>query len=291
MNPPTADALDLTILTGLSGAGKSLAANVLEDLGFFVIDNLPASLLSKMADLAMEAEAPRRHAVVVDVRSGAFVDELARALADLRKRGARTRILFFDANDDVLIRRFEGTRRPHPLSDGETLSVGIAHERTLLEPLRGESEFVIDTSEYTQPDLRERLRGMFLEAAEHTLQVNVMSFGYKHGLPLDADVVLDCRFLPNPHWVEELRPRTGLDAEVRAFVLDQPEAKAFLAEVERMLAVLLPAYFREGKSYLTLGVGCTGGRHRSVVMAGEIARSLDRLGYPPMVTNRDIDRD
>jgi UPF0042 nucleotide-binding protein len=118
-----------------------------------------------------------------------------------------------------------------------------------------------------------------------------MSFGYKHGLPLDADVVLDCRFLPNPHWVEELRPRTGLDAEVRAFVLDQPEAKAFLAEVERMLAVLLPAYFREGKSYLTLGVGCTGGRHRSVVMAGEIARSLDRLGYPPMVTNRDIDRD
>jgi len=285
------DGLDLTIITGLSGAGKSQAANLLEDLGFFVIDNLPVSLLAKMADLAMEAETPRRHAVVVDFRSGAFTDDLAPALAELRRRGARTRILFFDAGDDVLIRRFEASRRPHPLSEGETLTVGIARERERLEVLRGEADVVIDTSEYSLPDLRARLRDMFTDTAETSLQVNVMSFGYKHGLPLDADVVLDCRFLPDPHWDEALRPRTGLDDEVRGFVLDQPDARPFLVEIERMLATLLPAYAREGKSYLTLGVGCTGGRHRSVVMAGEIARSLERLGYPPIVPHRDIDRD
>lgn len=285
------DGLDLTIITGLSGAGKSQAANILEDLGFFVIDNLPATLLGKMADLALEAETPRRHAVVVDFRSGAFTGDLAAALAELRRRGARTRILFFDAGDDVLIRRFGGTRRPHPLSEGETLTAGIARERELLEALRGEADVVIDTSEFSLPDLRARLRAMFTDTVEMPLQVNVMSFGYKHGLPLDADVVLDCRFLPNPHWVEALRPRDGTNAEVQAFVLDQPDARSFLNEIERVLAILLPAYAREGKSYLTLAVGCTGGRHRSVVMAGEIARSLGALGYPPIVTHRDIDRD
>lgn len=283
--------LDLTIITGLSGAGKSQAANVLEDLGFFVIDNLPIALLPKMVELAIESESPRRQAVVVDARSAGVVDELGPALAAVRLAGARTRIVFFDAGDDVLIRRFEGTRRPHPLSEGDTLSIGIARERAMLEPIREEADIVIDTSEYSLPDLRERMRSVFTDTPEGDLQLRVMSFGYKHGIPLDADVVLDCRFLANPHWDETLRPMTGEDPEVVRFVMAAPESRGVLASVERMMSVMLPAYVREGKSYLTVALGCTGGRHRSVVMANEVAHSLERLGYAPVVNHRDIARD
>lgn len=289
MNP--VDGFDLTIITGLSGAGKSHAANVLEDLGFFVVDNLPVALLPSMADLALGSDEPKRYAIVVDVRAGAFVEDLLAELVALRNRGARTRILFFDASDDVLIRRFEGTRRPHPLSDGDPLSAGIAREREQLDPLRETADVVVDTTDYGLPDLRDRLRVIFSEDPSGNLQIAVVTFGYKNGLPLDADLVLDCRFLPNPHWVPELRPKSGLDPEVRGFVLDLPDAKAFLAEIERLLEVLLPAYAREGKSYLTLAIGCTGGRHRSVAIAGEVVSTLQRLGYNPTVINRDIDRD
>ena len=208
--------LDVTIITGMSGAGRSEAAHVLEDLGFFVIDNLPPMLIGKVAELARGGGKPLKYALVVDVRSGDFLHDLSTAIDELHRYGARTRVLFLDAADEVLVRRYEASRRRHPLSDTERVSDGIARERALLESLKGEADLIVDTSSLNVHELRDRLRELF---AEHTtdsaMQVNLVSFGYKHGLPIDVDVVFDCRFLPNPHWVEELRPLTGLDAPVR----------------------------------------------------------------------------
>ena len=203
--------LDVTIITGMSGAGRSEAAHVLEDLGFFVIDNLPPMLIGKVAELARGSE-PIRYALVVDVRSGDFLEELMNALADLQRAGAFTRILFLDAADDVLVRRYEASRRRHPLSDSERVSEGIARERALLEEIKGEADLLVDTSNLNVHELRDRLREPFsTETHDGALQLNLVSFGYKHGLPLDVDLVFDCRFLPNPHWVDRLRPLTGLD--------------------------------------------------------------------------------
>jgi UPF0042 nucleotide-binding protein len=283
--------LDVTIITGMSGAGRSAASDVLEDLGFFVIDNLPPALIAKVADLGRLQERTRL-GLVVDVRSGQFVDDLSAALAELRESGATTRVLFLDASDDVLVRRYEATRRMHPLAIGDRVSEGIANERVLLEELKGQADVVLDTSELNVHELRERLRELFdVEPTPGTLQTNVVSFGYKHGLPLDVDLVFDCRFLPNPHWVDELRPLPGLDADVRAFVLAQPETQQFLDELDRLFALVLPAYAREGKSYLSIGVGCTGGRHRSVVIAEELARLLEQHGVTARVHHRDLDRE
>ena len=283
--------LDVTIITGMSGAGRSEAANVLEDLGFFVIDNLPPALIGKVADLARGTARPTRSGRVVDVRAGAFVDELDAALRELRATGVRTRILFLDAADDALLRRFEATRRRHPLSDSDRVSDGIERERTLLETLKGQADIVLDTSGTNVHELRDRLRELFSdETTTVKVQTSVVSFGYKHGLPLDVDLVFDCRFLPNPHWVESLRPLTGLDTAVRDYVLAQPVTGEFLAELDRMLALLLPAFEREGKAYLSIGVGCTGGRHRSVVMAEQVALILGRRGFPARVRHRDVDR-
>ena len=284
--------LDVTIVTGMSGAGRSAAANVLEDLGFFVIDNLPPALVMKVAELGLVAEGPQRFGLVIDVRSGEFVDALVAALAELREMGARTRVLFLDAADDVLVRRYEESRRKHPLAGGERVSEGIAAERALLEDLKGSADVVVDTTDLNVHELRERLQELFDDddrAGE--LQTSIVSFGYKHGLPIDVDLVFDCRFLPNPHWVEELRPLTGTDARVRDYVLAQPETAPFLDELERLFALLLPAYVREGKSYLSIGVGCTGGRHRSVVIASELARLLESHGVSPRVHHRDVGRD
>jgi RNase adapter protein RapZ len=285
--------LDVTIVTGMSGAGRSSAADVLEDLGFFVIDNLPPALIPKVAELAREGGRPERFGLVVDVRSGAFMDELANALADLRETGARTRVLFLDASDETLVRRFEASRRPHPLAGTDRVSDIIMRERAILEELKGQSDVVIDTSDLNVHELRDRVRELFGEGDQSTpsLQTSVVSFGYKHGVPLDVDLVFDCRFLPNPHWVDRLRPLPGTDAKVRRYVMQQPEAKEFLAELERLFAMLLPAYVREGKAYLSIGVGCTGGRHRGVVMANELGKVLDRLGFPPRVHHRDLDRE
>jgi RNase adapter protein RapZ len=284
--------LDVTIITGMSGAGRSAAADVLEDLEFFVIDNLPPALISKVAELARSNEDRQKFALVVDVRSGRFVEDLFAALTELREMGARTRVLFLDAADDVLVRRYEATRRKHPLADGERVSDGIIRERTLLEELKGQADIVLDTSELNVHELRVRLREMFADSEQMSgeLQTSILSFGYKHGLPLDVDLVFDCRFLPNPHWVDELRPLTGLDPAVRGYVLRQEESQQFLAEMERLFALLLPAYVREGKAYLSIGVGCTGGRHRSVVIAAELAKVLERLGFTPRVHNRDVER-
>ncbi|MCZ7525797.1 MAG: RNase adapter RapZ [Acidimicrobiia bacterium] len=283
--------LDLTIITGMSGAGRSEAANVLEDLGFFVIDNLPPALIAKVAELARGREQSTRYALVVDVRSGAFVQDLDSALAELRGRGARTRVVFLDASDDVLVRRFEATRRRHPLADSDRVSEGIARERQLLGGLKGEADIVLDTSTLNVHELRDRLRALFVEdGGDELLQTSIVSFGYKHGLPLDVDLVFDCRFLPNPHWVDELRPLRGTDPQVRGYVLDQPETAAFVEHLEGLFALLLPAYVREGKSYLSIGVGCTGGHHRSVVLAEELGGVLERMGFRPTIHHRDVDR-
>ncbi len=286
-----AEGIDVTIITGMSGAGRSEAANVLEDLGFFVIDNLPPALISKVAELARGGERPTRYALVVDVRSGAFIDDLNAALHELGGSGARTRVLFLDASDDALVRRFEQTRRRHPLADTDRVLDGITQERGLLEELKGQADLVVDTSNLNVHELRDRLRELFAdELPGELLQTNLISFGYKHGLPLDVDLVFDCRFLPNPHWIEELRSLSGTDGRVRDYVLSQPETGAFLDELDRLFALLLPAFQREGKSYLSIGIGCTGGHHRSVVIADELARIFERRGLHPRVHHRDVDR-
>jgi UPF0042 nucleotide-binding protein len=286
------DELDVTIITGMSGAGRSAAADVLEDLGFFVIDNLPPALIPKVAELGRGSERSSRFALVVDVRSGEFIDELESALQELRATGARTRVCFLDAGDDVLVRRFEETRRRHPLANTDRVFDGIARERALLGELKGQSDLVIDTSNLNVHELRDRLGELFADdgPSSSSLQVSIVSFGYKHGIPLDVDLLFDCRFLPNPHWVDALRPLSGTDEPVRDFVLGQPEATAFLDELERLFRLLLPAFVREGKAYLSIGVGCTGGRHRSVVIASELAARLEPLGFSSRVHHRDVDR-
>jgi RNase adapter protein RapZ len=284
--------LDVTVVTGMSGAGRSASADVLEDLGFFVIDNLPPALIPKVAELGRDRQGIR-FALVVDTRAGEYLPDLESALADLRETGARTRVLFLDAADEVLVRRFDETRRRHPVAESHGVSEGIARERELLEEIKGQADIVIDTSELNVHELRDRLREIIGEPADMPsgLQINVVSFGYKHGLPLDVDLVFDCRFLPNPHWIESLRPLPGTDAKVRRYVMKQEETQAFLEELSNLFELLLPAYVREGKSYLSIGVGCTGGRHRSVVIAAEIARLLERLGFPARVHHRDLERE
>lgn len=288
----TSTSLDLTIITGMSGAGRSEAAHVLEDLGYFVIDNLPPMLIGKVAELARSTEKPIRYALVVDVRSGDFLHDLSSAIEELRRMGAHTRVLFLDASTDVLVRRYEASRRRHPLSDTDRVSDGIGRERALLEPLKGEADLIVDTSSLNVHELRDRLRELFADqVGDGKLQVNVVSFGYKHGLPIDVDLVFDCRFLPNPHWVDDLRPLTGLDASVRDYVLSRPETQPFLAQLDNLLELTLPGYEREGKAYLSIGIGCTGGRHRSVVVAEQLGERLRRHGYRAAVHHRDVDRD
>ena len=284
--------LDVTILTGMSGAGRSSAADVLEDLGYFVIDNLPPALIPKVVELALGREEVRRFVSVVDVRSGEFMLDLESAIDELRGRGVPTRVVFFDATDEVLVRRFEETRRPHPLGDSERVVDGIRRERDRLGALKGAADLVIDTSSLNVHALRDRLHEQFAAEAPDAgaMQVSVVSCGYKHGVPIDVDLMFDCRFLPNPHWIDGLREQTGADPAVRDYVLSQPAAGEFLTELRRLLTLLLPAYAREGKSYLSIAVGCTGGRHRSVVMADALAHTLRELGWPARVDHRDVER-
>ena len=290
---PAADhALDVTIITGMSGAGRSEAAHVLEDIGFFVIDNLPPQLIVKVAELARGQDDPTRYALVVDVRSGDFLDALSISMRELRAEGGTARTLFLDANDEALVRRYEASRRRHPMSPDDGVIDGIQRERELLGTIKGEADVLVDTSNLNVHELRDRLREIFVDeaASEMRLRTNVMSFGFKHGLPLDVDMVFDCRFLPNPHWIEELRPLSGLDASVRDYVLGQRESKAFVKELDRLFTLLLPAFEREGKSYLSIGVGCTGGRHRSVAISEALAVLLERKGHGARVHHRDVNR-
>ncbi|HEX3541690.1 MAG TPA: RNase adapter RapZ [Acidimicrobiales bacterium] len=283
---------EFLIITGMSGAGRSQAGATFEDLGWFVIDNMPTPLITKVAELMTAPDAPsenERVALVVGRRAGQL-NELTGAIAELRATTEdRVKLLFLEASDEVLVRRFEGTRRRHPLGAAEGVAESIALERELLQPIRESADVIIDTTELNVHQLRRRLVETFSPTAE-TMQIQVMSFGFKHGVPLDTDTVFDCRFLPNPHWVDELRPLTGLDEPVRRFVLDQPATNEFINRVDHLLALVLPAYVKEGKSYLTIAVGCTGGRHRSVVLAEELVQRIARYGFAPLIHHRDIDR-
>ncbi|WP_030167464.1 RNase adapter RapZ [Spirillospora albida] len=284
---------DIVIITGMSGAGRSTAAKSLEDLDWFVVDNLPPGLLATMADLGGRVkDAVPRIAVVVDVRSRAFTEDLHSSIAELEARGVHPRVVFLEAGDADLVRRFESVRRPHPLQDDGRLVDGIARERELVREVRAEADLVIDTSGLNVHELRNKIIGFFgTDTGESSLRATVVSFGYKYGLPVDADLVVDCRFLPNPHWVPELRPKTGRDAAVRDYVLGQRGAKEFLDAYAEVLRLLTDGYEREGKHYVTLAVGCTGGKHRSVAMAEQIAARLRDEGLDVRVAHRDLGRE
>ncbi len=287
-----AASVGFVVITGLSGAGRSEAAKVLEDLGYFVIDNLPPSLIGRVAELAVVSRDHSRVALVVDARGGAFasdVSELCRALDLLRTKSISLRVLYLEASDEVLVRRFEQTRRRHPVA-GEGVVESIARERALLTDLRATADLVVDTSDLNVHELRAKVLAAFADE-EAGMLVTVSSFGFKYGLPLDADMVVDVRFLPNPHWVPELRPKVGQHPEVRDYVLAQPETKVFLDRLQSLLEVALPGYVREGKQYLTIAVGCTGGRHRSVVLAEELGAWLAQQGYKVHVAHRDMERE
>jgi UPF0042 nucleotide-binding protein len=285
--------VDLVVVTGLSGAGRSTTAKCLEDLGWFVVDNLPPALLATMVDLGERSRGQvDRIAVVADVRSLAFTSDLRTALDEIDDREARVRVVFLEATDDALVRRFESNRRPHPLQGDGRLVDGIEAERRLLRDLRGEADLVLDTSVLNVHELRTKVAAAFGEEGQASrLALTLMSFGYKYGLPVDADLVVDCRFLPNPHWVDELRPKTGQDPEVRDYVLAQPAAGEFLERYEGLVRLLAEGYEREGKKYALLAVGCTGGKHRSVAMAEELARRLAGPDIDVQVQHRDLGRE
>jgi UPF0042 nucleotide-binding protein len=283
---------EIVVVSGMSGAGRSTAAKSLEDLGWYVVDNLPPGLLSTMVDLAERAHGGvPRIAVVVDVRSRAFTSDLQTTLAEIAARGPRPRVVFLEASDDILVTRFEGVRRPHPLQGDGRVVDGIAAERELLRGLRGEADLIIDTSQLNVHELRAKIHGFFGGAAGPRLRASIVSFGYKYGMPVDADLVVDCRFLPNPHWVPELRPQSGLDAPVRDYVLGQPAAQKFTDLYIELLRLLIEGYEREGKHYVTLAVGCTGGRHRSVAMAEQFGARLRDEDVDVQVVHRDVERD
>jgi len=279
---------DLLIIAGMSGAGRSTAGTTLEDLGWFVIDNVPAELITRVAALADAAVEDRRRLAVVIGRGGVSeVPELVSVIEDLHAEGTSVKVLFLDAPDDVLIRRYEGTRRRHPMP-AASVATAIAQEREALRELRGVADVLLETGDLTSNELRRRVVELFESVGdEPMMRTAILSFGYKFGMPRDVDVVFDCRFLPNPHWVEELRELSGLEAPVRDFVLGNAETERFVDGVVEMLTWQLPAFQREGKSYLTVAFGCTGGHHRSVAIAEEVAR---RLGEGIAVQHRDVAR-
>jgi UPF0042 nucleotide-binding protein len=288
MNPR----IQLVVVTGLSGSGKSSAIRVLEDLGFYCVDNLPVALIQRFVELwGSSTEEINRVALGIDLRERGMAGELPRMLDDLRAQGHSVTVIFLDAADDVLVRRFSESRRPHPLAPTGAPADGIRREREKLTTLRERADRVLDTSGLTVHELRETLR-RFVDGGDQAgqLAVGLRSFGFKYGLPSDADLVLDVRFLPNPFYVEELRPRTGLDAAVRDYVLLGSDAVTFLDRLMALLEFALPGYRREGKSYLTIAIGCTGGRHRSVALAEEIGRRLAHQSYRIQVQHRDIER-
>ena len=304
MNQATSDAahgqqtagLETVIISGLSGAGRSAAAKCFEDLGFFVVDNLPPELIGTLVELGSRSQgAVTRLAVVMDVRSRAFTKDLRSVIRDLADRQMRPRVVFLEARDDVLVRRFENVRREHPMQGSGRLIDGIAAERQLLAPLRDEADLVVDTSDRSVHELRRVIESAFTgrdgRDDRPALRATVLSFGYKYGLPVDADLVVDVRFLPNPHWIPELRERTGEDDEVRDYVLSQEGAAEFLDRYTEILKIIGAGYSRESKRYLTLAVGCTGGKHRSVAMARQLAQRLEAMGVETTVTHRDLGRE
>jgi RNase adapter protein RapZ len=293
--PATAPAreFEIIVITGLSGSGKTLAIRAFEDMGHFCVDNLPVALIPVFADLCARRPDLRRAALVVDVREGTFLGEFP-AIFDALRRNARhrARLLFFEADDEALIRRFSETRRPHPLASGGSLEEGIRRERQMLEPLRERADLIIDSSRFNVHELRRYIQEHFApQAGGQPIGISVVSFGYKHGLPAEADLLFDTRFLPNPFFVDGLRGRSGLDREVTEYLEAIPDYREFLARIVDLVAFLIPRYIHEGKSYLTVAVGCTGGRHRSVAMAEAVSRSLRDRGYEVKASHRDLERE
>ena len=284
---------ELLVLTGMSGAGRSTVAHALEDLGWYVVDNLPPALVPQLAEQALDTHASL--AVVVDVRGGKFFDELSSALDTLKKSSVPYRLLFLDATDQALVQRFESTRRPHPLQGQDRIVDGIARERAKLEEIRAGADIVIDTSNLNVHQLEKRASEIFAAGMLPSLRINVLSFGYKYGIPVDANLVLDCRFIPNPHWIPELRPLNGLDAPVSEKVLSSDGVAEFVSSYVSVVRQMIPGYFREGKKYVTIAIGCTGGKHRSVAIAEEIAKQLTTvsadLEISAHATHRDVGRE
>jgi UPF0042 nucleotide-binding protein len=286
--------VQFVIVTGLSGAGKSTALKVFEDLSFFCVDNLPPALLPKFADLCLHSDGRiRRVALGIDIRGGEFFDELLSAVQDVARRGLQPEILFLDAADDVLVRRFKETRRKHPLSQTGSVLAGIRAERRRLEAVKGRAHRIVDTSRLTVKELRDEIAGVYLShrTPARNLEISVVTFGYKYGIPIDADLILDVRFLPNPHYHEALRPLPGTHARVERFVMGQPETREFLERLYDFADYLLPQFVNEGKTNLRVGLGCTGGRHRSVVLGEVLARHIRGLGYRVRVRHRDLRRE
>lgn len=281
---------EVVVVTGMSGAGRTQAAKVLEDLGFFVIDNLPPVLFDRVLELAFTtADGPSRLALVADIRGGEFFGELLGSLATLRDSAATVTVLYLEADDDVLVRRFETTRRKHPADDGGGVLAGIRSEREKLADLRGEASIVLDTSQLNVHELKDTITELLGRPGDADLQVKVVSFGFKHGSPRGADLVMDVRFLPNPHWIEHLRPLTGKHADVRDYVIGNAVTRPFLDQFKALLDTVVPGYVQEGKRYLTIAIGCTGGKHRSVAITDDVAAHLARTtDLPIRVEHRDL---
>ncbi len=282
---------EVLVITGMSGAGRSTVAHSLEDLGWYVVDNLPPSMLPQLCELA--AKTATATAVVIDVRGRQFFDDLTRALADLAERGVARRVLFVDAADDVLVRRFESTRRPHPLQGSDRILDGIHKERERLQEVRSVSDVIIDSSSLNIHQLDKKIADIFDESTDADLRVNILSFGYKYGIPVDADLVMDCRFIANPHWIPELRRLTGLDKPVSENVLASANVQDFLGKYQSLFETMATGFIQEGRKYLTLAVGCTGGRHRSVAIAAEISKRLNGSKHPTgkSISSQAIHRD
>ncbi|WP_100444941.1 RNase adapter RapZ [Glycomyces xiaoerkulensis] len=288
MNSADEGELDLVIVTGISGGGRSTVARALENVGYYVVDNLPESLVAQAAELAAAGGSEtRRTAMVLDVRARAFMTDLVGVIEDLRKAGFKPHLVFVDADDDVIIRRFEKVRRAHPLQGDGLLGDGIAAERRLLEPARNSADTLFDTTHLNENQLRDRVEKAFLAPSTPGLQFTCMSFGFKYGIPRDADYVADVRFLPNPYWVPSLREHTGTDEAVSDYVLDQDGAEAFVEAYASLLLGTTEGFEREGKRYMTIAIGCTGGKHRSVAITEELARRLGDAGFPANTHHRD----
>ena len=287
----TVDQLELVVITGMSGAGKTVAMQSFEDMGYFCVDNMPPSLLPKFWELVKESGKITKIALVIDLRSRAFFDEIMSAIAGLDNTSfITTKILFLEASDDALVSRYKETRRTHPLAGDGRIYDGFISERRLLQDIKTRSQKVIDTTNLSPRKLREEIMQAFSTGKEGVFTIQVMSFGFKYGLPIDADVVMDVRFLPNPHYIPELRPLTGLDEPVYDYVMSQPEAKTFYHKLMDLLDFSIPGYKKEGKSSVTIAIGCTGGQHRSVAFAERIGRELLSDSYNVTISHRDKDR-